>query len=114
MVTQAKTTTGVKGAGTTDTTHSNGVTESTHPMTDKIQESLHSSVDKLATSAARAEENIRTTASDSAENVAARKRLAEKKWLTSGVRKYAVENPVAAAGVAFAAGMLVTSLLRKK
>nr|WP_156824162.1 DUF883 domain-containing protein [Salinimonas chungwhensis] len=83
-------------------------------MTDKIQDSLHSSVDKLANSAGRAEENLRATASDSAENMAARKRLAEKKWQASGVRKYAIENPVATAGIAFAAGMLVTSLLRNK
>ena len=43
-----------------------------------------------------------------------RKRLAEQKWQASSVRNYAVENPVATAGLAFAAGMLVTSLFRKK
>lgn len=112
MATQTKAPAGA--APKPDTTKPNGVTESTHPMTDKLQETLHSSVDKLATSAGRAEENLRTTANDSAENMAARKRLAEKKWQMSGVRKYCVENPVAAAGIAFAAGMLVTSLLRKK
>ncbi|AYA64104.1 DUF883 domain-containing protein [Alteromonas sp. RKMC-009] len=93
---------------------SNGVADSTHPFTDKAQASLHSSVDKLAESAARAEQNIRSTASDSAENMAARKAQMDAKWKASGVRKYAIENPVAAAGIAFAAGMLVTSLLRKK
>lgn len=92
----------------------NGVSESTHPVTDKLQDTLHSSVDKLAGTASRAEESLRSTAADSAENMAARKRLAERKWQASSVRKYAVENPLAAAGIAFAAGMLITSLLRNK
>ena len=89
-------------------------TDNTHPFTDKAQETLHSSLDKLATSAAKAEENLRATASDSADNIALRKAQAEQKWNGSSVRKYAIENPVATAGIAFAAGMLVTSLLRKK
>ena len=93
---------------------SNSVAETSHPVTDQLKESLHASVDKLADSAGIAEENIRRTASSSAENMSARKRLAQQKWQASKVRKYAIENPVAAAGIAFAAGMLVTSLLRKK
>ena len=93
---------------------SNGVAEPSHPVTDQLKESLHASVDKLADSAGIAEENLRRTASSSAENMSARKRLAQQKWQASKVRKYAIENPVAAAGIAFAAGMLVTSLLRKK
>ncbi|WP_137166671.1 DUF883 domain-containing protein [Salinimonas lutimaris] len=104
MATQAK-------PGTTKPT---GVPESTHPVTDKVQDTLHASVDKFAGSASKAEENFRSTASESAENFATRKRLAEQKWQGSTIRKYAVENPVAAAGIAFAAGMLVTSLLRRK
>ncbi|MCU7555855.1 DUF883 domain-containing protein [Alteromonas sp. ASW11-19] len=92
----------------------NSVTDSTHPMTDKLQETLHSSVDKLAGTASVAEENLRDTASASAENMAARQRLAKQKWQASSIRKYAVENPVAAAGIAFAAGMFLTSILRKR
>ncbi len=100
--------------GSKGTKVGNGVSESTHPYTDKAQESLHSSVDKLASSASRAEERLRETAADSAENMSARKKEMEAKWQKSGVRNYAVENPIAAAGIAFAAGMLVSSLLRKK
>ncbi|MDP2596512.1 DUF883 domain-containing protein [Alteromonas stellipolaris] len=92
----------------------NSVTEPSHPVTDQLKETLHSSVDKLADSAAVAEDNIRNTASRSADNMSERKRLAEQKWQASGVRKYAIENPLATAGIAFAAGMLVTSLFRKK
>lgn len=88
-------------------------TDSAHPVTDKLQDSLHSSVDTLAEKAALAEDKVRTSASDSAETINARKRLAKQKWYASGVRQYATDNPVAAAGIAFAAGMLVTSLLKK-
>ncbi|GFD67845.1 hypothetical protein KUL156_04580 [Alteromonas sp. KUL156] len=95
-------------------TTANGVTEPSHPVTDQLKDSLHASVDKLADSAGIAEENIRKTASSSAESMAERKRLAEQKWQASKVRNYAIENPLATAGIAFAAGMLVTSLLRKK
>ncbi|WP_218312020.1 DUF883 domain-containing protein [Alteromonas antoniana] len=93
---------------------SNGIGESTHPVTDKFQETLHASVDKLAGSAGVAEENLRDTAATSKENMAARQRLAKQKWQASSVRKYAVENPLAAAGIAFAAGMFLTSIMRKK
>lgn len=99
---------------TVKTNRSNGVAEPSHPVTDQLKDSLHASVDKLADSAGVAEENIRRTASSSAENMSARKRLAQQKWEASKVRQYAIENPLATAGMAFAAGMLVTSLLRKK
>jgi len=92
----------------------NGQTEPAHPVTDQLKETLHSSVDKLADSAAVAEDNIRQSASRSADSMSTRKRLAEQKWHTSQMRKYAVENPLATAGIAFAAGMLLTSLFRKK
>lgn len=92
----------------------NGNSESTHPVTDKFQETLHASVDKLAGSAGVAEENLRDTAATSKENMAARQRLAKQKWQASSVRKYAIENPLAAAGIAFAAGMFLTSIMRKK
>ena len=112
MATQARATTATTANTATD--KSKAADDSTHPMVDKVQETLHASVDKLASSASRAEENLRTTASDSAENMSAQKRLAQKKWLASPLRRYPIENPVATAGIAFAAGMLITSLMRKK
>jgi ElaB/YqjD/DUF883 family membrane-anchored ribosome-binding protein len=99
---------------TVKTNSTNGVAEPSHPVTDQLKDTLHASVDKLADSAGVAEENIRRTASSSAENMSERKRLAEQKWQASKVRQYAIENPIQTAGIAFAAGMLVTSLLRKK
>ncbi len=97
-----------------DKVRANGMADSSHPVTDKVQESLHSSVDKLAGSAGRAEENLRQSASESAENWERRKAEAEQKWQGSSIRKYAIENPLATAGIAFAAGMLLTSIFRSK
>lgn len=91
----------------------NGADTSGHPMTDKLQSTLHESLDTIAEKAATAEQSLRDSASESAENMAARRRLMKQKWLGSSVRNYAVENPVAAAGITFAAGMLVASLLKK-
>ncbi len=91
----------------------NGKDDQGHPMTDKLQSSLHESLDTIAEKAASAEESLRNSASASAENMAERRRAAKEKWLGSSVRNYAVENPVAAAGITFAAGMLVASLLKK-
>lgn len=95
-------------------TKTNTSKEQGHPVTDQLKETLHQSVDKLADNASVAEENIRRTATSSAENMSERKRLAEQKWQASSVRNYAIENPLATAGLAFAAGVLVTSLFRKK
>lgn len=110
MATQTAKTTTAKN------TSANGkaTSEPSHPVTDQLKESLHESVDKLADNASVAEENIRRTATASAENMSERKRLAEQKWQSSKLRNYAIENPVATAGLAFAAGVLVTSLFRKK
>ncbi|MCW8108253.1 DUF883 domain-containing protein [Alteromonas ponticola] len=95
-------------------TRANSVSDNSHPVTDKLKDTLHTSVDKLAGSAARAEENLRKSAHDSAENWEKRKVEAEQKWQTSSIRKYAVENPLTTAGIAFAAGMLLTSIFRSK
>jgi ElaB/YqjD/DUF883 family membrane-anchored ribosome-binding protein len=92
---------------------SNGADTSMHPMTDKLQSSLHESVNSLAEKAAAAEASVRDTSSATADKLAARKRLAKQKWQQFSVRNYATENPLAAAGIAFAAGVLVTSLLKK-
>ena len=92
---------------------SNGADTSMHPMPDKLQSSLHESVNSLAEKAAAAEASVRDTSSATADKLAARKRLAKQKWQQSSVRNYATENPLAAAGIAFAAGVLVTSLLKK-
>jgi ElaB/YqjD/DUF883 family membrane-anchored ribosome-binding protein len=67
----------------------------------------------LAEKAAGTEEKLRSSASHSAEAIAAQQKAIEAKWQQSTVRNYATENPLATAGIAFAAGMLLSSLLRR-
>lgn len=83
------------------------------PVTEKASAALHKTVDTLADKAASTEEKLRTTASNSAESMANQQKMIQEKWDSSKVRGYAVENPLATAGIAFAAGVLLTSLLRK-
>lgn len=87
---------------------------STHPVSDKVQNSLHESVDTLAQKAASTEERLRDAAQSSSESFAAKQHEVQEKWQQSAVKKYATENPIATAGIAFAAGVLLTSLLSRK
>lgn len=89
-------------------------TNSGTPIADKVTETLHQSVDTLSGHAATAEEKLRHTASASAETMGEKQQQVKQYWDQSAVGKYTKENPVATAGIAFAAGMLLTTLLRKK
>jgi len=86
------------------------------PLTDKATSAAHDAVDALSSKAAVAENGVRKGASSSAETLnekqlAAREKLAV---CSSKTRQLASENPLATAGLAFAAGMLVTALFRRK
>ena len=85
-----------------------------HPVTYKLQDTLHDSVDTLADKVGTAEESLRETAHSSSETLAKKQGEIEDKWNKSAVKKYATENPIAAAGIAFTVGMLVSSLLKRK
>lgn len=84
------------------------------PIADKMTQTLHQSVDSLAEHATVAEEKLRKTASSSADTMSEKQQQAKQYWDGSAVGKYTKEHPVAAAGIAFAAGMLVSTLLRRK
>jgi len=88
--------------------------KSTHPVSDKVQDTLHESVDTLAQKAASTEDRLRSAAQSSSETLAAKQEEVQAKWDKSSVKKYATENPIATAGIAFAAGVLLTSILRRK
>lgn len=88
--------------------------DSNSPISDKMQDTLHHSVDALAERVANTEEKLRHGASSSAETIAEKQKAVQAQWQQSSIRRYAAENPLASAGIAFAAGMLLTSLLRKK
>ena len=97
----------------TATTNSINQETTKSPVTNKASAALHKTVDTLAEKAAGTEEKLRSTATHSAESIAAQQKAIQDKWQASKVRNYATENPLATAGIAFAAGVLLSSLLRR-
>lgn len=86
------------------------------PFTEKATSAAHDAVDALSSKAAVAESSVRKGASSSAETLSEKQLIAREKLgeYTSKTRTLAAENPLATAGIAFAAGMLVTALFRRK
>lgn len=84
------------------------------PISDKVTDSLHQSVDSLGEHTSVAEDKLRQTASASVATLDEKQRQVKSYWDHSVVGKYTKENPVATAGIAFAAGMLLTTFFRKK
>lgn len=95
------------------TATTNTAPSKTAPMTEKASEALHHAVDSISEKAAGGEEKIRQTVSHSAESIANQQKVVQEKWESSKVRQFAVENPLATAGIAFVAGALLTSLFRR-
>jgi ElaB/YqjD/DUF883 family membrane-anchored ribosome-binding protein len=89
-------------------------TDSGSPIADKVTETLHQSVDTLSGHAAATEEKLRKTAAESAQTMGEKQQQVRTYWDQSAIGQYTKENPVATAGIAFAAGMLLTTLLRRK
>ncbi len=87
--------------------------DDSHPISDKAQSALHSGVDALAEKTAVAEEKVRQAASSSADAIAEKQEQIQSAWRQSEVRKFAKRNPLATAGIAFAAGALLTSFLTR-
>ncbi|MFN3714110.1 MAG: hypothetical protein ACK4SX_10650 [Alcanivoracaceae bacterium] len=74
------------------------------PTTGRVAHSLHDAVDAAAAKASGAEEHLREQAGK------ARTRAGE---VAGTVASYARDNPLAAMGIAFAAGVVVASLARR-
>jgi len=76
----------------------------------------HETVDSVALKAASAEETLRDAASNSSESFQENKLVLEDKINESiaKARIAAAKNPLATAGIAFAAGMLLTALIRRR
>jgi ElaB/YqjD/DUF883 family membrane-anchored ribosome-binding protein len=91
-----------------------GSAKSNHPVADKMKDTLHDSIDTLSEKAAATEQGLRDSAAKGSEDFAERKEQLEQRWNGSSVKQYAVENPVKTAGIAFAAGALLATILRGK
>jgi ElaB/YqjD/DUF883 family membrane-anchored ribosome-binding protein len=86
------------------------------PMTEKAAEVTHQAVDTVAEKAAAAEDKLRKTAASSQETLA-QKQQDLKKQLQQSYNKgceMAAQHPLATAGLAFAAGVVLTALLRRR
>lgn len=85
------------------------------PFTNKVADNAHEQVDRAAKHAAKAEETLRERATDSSEAVQERLQSARKEVdeMAGNIERYARANPVTTAGIAFAAGILLSSLLRR-
>lgn len=86
------------------------------PFTEKAQSAAHETIDKAAARASAAEERLRDTVENSSESLAGKKAALEVEMNTAAdqARKFIVENPLMAAGIAFTAGLLISSLLSKR
>lgn len=88
---------------------------STSPTTARVADNLHHAVDSAADSAGHAEQRLR----EQAEKTAGKAReMADRARVQAGqavgtVSRYTRDNPLAALGIAFAAGAVVASLTRR-
>lgn len=79
--------------------------------TDRLAAKAHETVDQVADRAAQAEREMRDAAARTAERVRDASTSAEQQ--VRRLADYLEANPVTCVGIAFAAGMLVSSLLRR-
>lgn len=83
--------------------------------TQKVADAAHNVIDETAAKAQSVEKQIRERAVQAGEKVEATQEAASRK-IESTITKaeaFAKEQPIAAAGIAFAAGVLAISLLRR-
>lgn len=83
--------------------------------TQRVAERAHQTIDRAAEVAAEAEESVRTSAQRATERLREGEERARESFDDSvnRLRTYVEQNPLAAAGIAFAAGLLVSALLRR-
>lgn len=88
---------------------------SSHDTTDKVAKTVHEAVDSVAERAAPAEERVRESAAKAAERAREGAEYARARThdMTERVCDYVKENPLMALGIAFAAGTVVSSILRR-
>lgn len=85
------------------------------PFTEKTVTAAHEAIDRLSERVAKTEERLRGAASQGQESWSEKQDevRAQLEGSVAGARTYARENPLMAAGIAFAAGVVVANLLRR-
>lgn len=101
---------------TPEAPNSSSRARSTEPRaTEKAAGAAHTAVDRAADNAAKAEERLReaaTTGEQLLREKGAEARVSAERAMDH-VRQYTRENPLAAAGIAFAAGLILSRLLSR-
>jgi ElaB/YqjD/DUF883 family membrane-anchored ribosome-binding protein len=101
-----------------DPTAGAGVTEherARRTTTDRVAEKAHRTIDGAAETANEAERELRRTAAETADRV----RRSEEQLVQAvddnveKVKAYIEKNPIASAGIAFVAGLVLSNLLRR-
>ncbi|MGD2073877.1 MAG: hypothetical protein PVI91_11400 [Gammaproteobacteria bacterium] len=82
---------------------------------ERVAQAIHEAVDRFAQHAAQAEQRIRDAAAEAQHKVETSKRSARAKGeeAASAVEEYIDKHPWASLGIAFGAGIIVSSLLRR-
>ncbi|HUO82182.1 MAG TPA: hypothetical protein VM616_04920 [Gammaproteobacteria bacterium] len=90
-------------------------TAKAHPTTNRATEVAHEAIDRAAASAGPAEDRLRETATEARARLRqSGERLQERSGdLAQQTQRYVDEHPLASLGIAFAAGLVVASLLRR-
>lgn len=100
---------------TTKTADNESAVETGAPFTEKTVSAAHEAIDRLSERVAQTEERLRGAAAHGQESWSEK----QDEWRTqvegsvSGAREYARENPLMAAGIAFAAGLVIANILRR-
>jgi ElaB/YqjD/DUF883 family membrane-anchored ribosome-binding protein len=85
------------------------------PTTEHVAEAAHEAIDRVADKGAKAEQRIREKAAAGEQQL--REKTAEARATTERAvdqfRQYTQENPIAAAAIAFAAGLVVSRILSR-
>lgn len=83
--------------------------------TDRIAQSAHEVIDESASKAKVVEEKLRDSAEEASEKADATQKAAVEsiRETTDKAEAFARERPIAAAGIAFAAGVLTAAILRR-
>lgn len=97
------------------TTSENNAETNGAPFTEKTVSAAHEAIDRLSERVARTEERLRGAAAHGQENWTEKQEelRAQFEGSVSGAREYARENPLMAAGIAFAAGLVIANILRR-
>ena len=81
----------------------------------RMADKAHQTIDRAAEVATEAEKSVRSTAAKAAEKVKLSEEMAAER-IDEGmqtIKSYVEKNPLASAGIAFAAGLVVSMLIRR-